>query len=107
MTQASEAIPVLSNKDCLGVIATCLSRTCGYRGWLDPHSLPLGSTVPTIQRNARCRTCGQKGAHVEVVWPKISVGLASDVTRASNVAHAAALKQFICDHPFGASKQTA
>lgn len=107
MNQVSTAIPTLSSVDCLGVIVTCLSRACGCRGWLDLHSLPEGATVLAIQRNARCRACGQKGGHVEVVWPKTSAGLASDVTNASNLAHAAALKKFILEHPLGTSKRGA
>lgn len=102
MPNAPSDAPVLSSKDCLGVIVTCLARTCRCRAWLDSHSLPAVVTVPAIERNARCRACGHKGAHVEVVWPKVSAGLASDVTSASNLAHAAALRRFIREHPFGA-----
>lgn len=94
------APPVLSSKDCLGVIVTCLGKACRYRAWLDTHRLPAGVTVPAIERNARCSACGDRGAHVEVLWPKVTAGLASDVTNASNQAHAASLKKFIREHPY-------
>lgn len=107
MNQALTDIPLLKSNSCVGVIMTCQNRACRCRGWLDPHSLPSSATVPALERNARCRACGQKGAHVEVVWPKTSAGLASDVTNATNLAQAAALKKFILENPFGTSKRVA
>jgi len=101
MTVALATAPPLDSSGCLGLIVTCLNRGCCFRNWLDLCDLPPSITVPSVAQRARCRTCGHKGAHVEVVQPKSAMGLAGGVSGSENIAHAARLKKFVREHPFG------
>jgi hypothetical protein len=101
MNVALATAPPLDSAGCLGLIVTCLNRSCSFRNWLNLCDLPPGITAPSIAKRARCGTCGHKGANVEVVQPKSAMGLAGGVPASENIAHAQELKQFIREHPFG------
>ena len=101
MTNTPTNAPQLDSPGCLGLIVTCLNRGCCFRNWLDIYDLPPGITAPSVAQRTRCSACGHKGAHVEVVPPKSAMGLTGGAPASENTEHAARLKQFIREHPFG------
>lgn len=104
MTRASsDGIPTLQEIHALGLIVTCANRDCRRRRWLDLHALPKHATVTNVAANARCQVCGGKGAHVEVVQPVAEIGEQRGVSGPRNIEHAARLRRYIEEHPFGPS----
>ena len=65
------------------------------------HALPRHATVKSVAANARCQVCGSKGAFVEVVQPLAEIGEQRGASGPRNIEHAARLKSYIQQHPFG------
>jgi len=98
-TTAPARVPVLQEIHILGLVVTCVNAACRKRRWLEVHALPAGATVASVAANARCRSCGGRGAHVEVIQPVAEIGEQRGLSGPRNIEHAARLKKHIEECP--------
>ena len=84
----------------LGLILTCVDRSCRFRAWKDLSEVPDHVTVSMLERLGKCRHCSRRGASVEVVqkvWVMSNNPTAWD---AVNAPHRRRLREYINAHPF-------
>lgn len=96
---SDEEAPVQA-MNALGLILTCINRSCRFRAWKELSDVPSHVTVPMLGRLGKCGHCGQKGASVEVVQ-KIWV-MSNDPSdwEAVNAPHHRRMREYINAHPF-------
>lgn len=96
---SGEQAPV-HTMNALGLILTCIDRSCRFRAWKELNDVPAHVTVPMLERLGKCRHCGRKGASVEVVQKVWVMSNNPTDWEAVNAPHRRRMRDYINAHPF-------
>jgi len=84
----------------LGLILTCIDRSCRFRAWKEQSDVPAHVTVPMLEKLGRCGHCGHRGASVEVVQKVWVMSSNPSDWEAVNAPHRRRMREYINAHPF-------
>jgi len=100
LNQLSSEQAAVHQMNALGLILTCVDRSCRFRAWKDLSEVPAHVTVPMLERLGKCRHCGRKGASVEVVQKVWVMSNNPTDWDAVNSPHRRRMREYINAHPF-------